>query len=338
MRLSRELASCEAPLALAIGNFDGVHLGHRQLLDRTVEVASRRGWLPAALSFVPSPREFFARARSETSPARLMSAAEKLAAMHAAGIAHSIVLRFDAAFAAQSPPSFLQRLGDAGVRWLIVGEDFRFGAKRAGDAALLRAWSEAHGIEVETAEAVTDDAGQRISSSSVREALRDGRLTDAARLLGRPYRIVGRIVHGRKLGRTLGFPTANVSLTGRKPALGGVFAVQCRLVTRGLEGVAGRWGEYFDGVANLGTNPAVSSESRQHLEVFLFSIPPDRDLYGQRLEVVFIEKIRDERHFAGPDALDALAAQMRDDAEQAQRILLRMKDDGRNEEGLQKHA
>jgi len=142
-------------------------------------------------------------------------------------------------------------------------------------------------------------------------------------MLGRPYAITGRIAHGKKLGRTLGFPTANVALSGRKPALAGVFAVKCRLVTRGLEGVAGEVGTVLDGVANLGTNPVVSSENRQHLEVFLFDF--SGDLYGKRLQVNFIEKIRDEQNFA---SLDALVTQMHDDTARAKKILSRVNDDG----------
>jgi riboflavin kinase/FMN adenylyltransferase len=148
-------------------------------------------------------------------------------------------------------------------------------------------------------------------------------------MLGRPYAITGRVTHGRKLGRTLGYPTANIALSGRKPALAGVFAVKCRLVSRGLEGVAGDVGEILDGVANLGTNPVVSSENRQHLEVFLFDY--SGDLYGKRVQVSFIEKIRDEQNFA---SLDALVTRMHDDAARAKKILSRMTADGSAEERL----
>jgi riboflavin kinase / FMN adenylyltransferase len=145
-------------------------------------------------------------------------------------------------------------------------------------------------------------------------------------MLGDYYSITGRVTHGKKLGRTLGFPTANVALTGRKPAPAGVFAVKCRLiVTRGLEGVAGKTGLILYGVANLGTNPVVSSANRPHLEVFLFDHAGD--LYGQRLEVAFIEKIRDELSFSGDDALQSLVTQMHDDASRARHILSRMDDD-----------
>ena len=161
---------------------------------------------------------------------------------------------------------------------------------------------------------------ERISSSAIRDALSAGQLHTAARMLGRPYSIVGRVTHGRKLGRTLGFPTANITLTRRKPALSGVFAVQCRLVTRGLEGVAGiettRAGTILNGVANLGTNPVVSIDGHHHLEVFLFDFAAD--VYGQRLACTFIEKIRDEQNFT---SLDALKVQMHDDVSKAKNIL-----------------
>ena len=182
-----------------------------------------------------------------------------------------------------------------------------------------------HDFSVTTVADIVAD-GHRISSTAVREALREGRLADAGVMLGRPYAITGRVTHGRKLGRTLGFPTANISLgcaaRRRNPALNGVFAVKCRLVTRGLEGVAGGNGTVLNGVANLGTNPVVSSENRHHLEVFLFDF--SGDLYGRRLEVAFIEKIRDEQKFAG---LEALVKQMHDDTARAKTIL-RIADDG----------
>ena len=169
---------------------------------------------------------------------------------------------------------------------------------------------------------IADANGERISSTAVRHALCNGDLVTATRMLGRPYSITGRVTHGKKLGRTLGFPTANVALTGRKPAIAGVFAVKFRLVTRGLEGVVRTSVENADalfGVANLGTNPVVSIENRHHLEVFLFDY--SNDLYSVRVHVEFIEKIRDEQNFAGPDALNALVAQMHDDCAEAKRIL-----------------
>jgi riboflavin kinase/FMN adenylyltransferase len=282
------------------------------------------------------PREFFAYRQNNPAlaPPRLMSVGEKLTAFAEAGLDHVFVPRFDERFSRQSPADFLQSLRAADVRWMMVGDDFRFGAKRTGDVGLMRQFGAAHGIEVEAmSDVVIGASGVRVSSSAIREALAAGRLSVAAEMLGRPYAITGRVTHGRKLGRTLGYPTANIALSGRKPALAGVFAVKCRLVTRGLEGVAelGKFdvSEVLNGVANLGTNPVVSSENRQHLEVFLFDY--SGDLYGKRVQVSFIEKIRDEQNFA---SLDALVTRMHDDAARAKKILSRMTADGSAEERL----
>ncbi len=327
LKLHRAIKASAKPLALAIGNFDGVHLGHQAILAQTKNAATALGMTPAALTFAPLPREYFSRAQQRDDVSlkplsRLMSVTEKLAAFQRAGLAEVWIPRFDQHFAAQSPIAFLDALRAANVRWLMAGADFRFGAKRAGDIALMRSYGAEHGITVETMTDIACVDGGRISSSAIRAALAEGRLDLAESMLGRPYSIVGRVTHGKKLGRTLNFPTANISLTGRNPALGGVFAVQCRLVTRGLEGVAGQVSEgevIFNGVANLGTNPVVSSENRQHLEVFLFDF--SRDLYGQRLYVTFIEKIRDEQQFS---SLDALVIQMHDDTARAKDILSRI--------------
>ena len=335
LRLHRQILPVGVPLAMAIGNFDGVHLGHQAIFTETRNAASRLGFQASALSFSPLPREYFARIKNDPTlaPSRLMSTSEKLGAMQQAGLAHVFIPRFAEQFAAQSAPAFLDSLRAANVRWIMVGEDFRFGAKRAGDVALMQDYGRQYGIDVETMADIADTNGGRISSSAIREALNLGQLADAKDMLGRRYAITGRVIHGKKLGRTLGFPTANISLgldqRSRKPALGGVFAVQCRLVTRGLEGVAAlgkdELGGILNGVANLGTNPAVSIDNRLHLEVFLFDYAAD--LYGKRLHVSFVEKIRDEQNFAN---LEQLVTQMHDDCKNAKQILSRMNDDGRS--------
>jgi riboflavin kinase / FMN adenylyltransferase len=339
LTLHRRIEDVGAPLALAIGNFDGVHIGHQAILAHARNAASMLGLQASVLTFNPLPREFFAKQKGDLSlaPSRLMSVTEKLAAFQRAGIEHVFMPRFDAAFAAQSPDAFIDALVRANVKWLMVGEDFRFGAKRAGDVQMLQTQglarrSTGSGFEVEVMPDLMH-ADARVSSSSIRESLWRGDLQSATSMLGRPYEITGRVTHGKKLGRTLNFPTANVALSGRKPALHGVFAVECRLVSRGLEGVAGEGGSTLMGVANLGTNPVVSSENRQHLEVFLFDF--SGDLYGKRLTVTFIEKIRDELKLA---SLDALVTQMRDDADRARMILSRKNEDERTKEGLQNHA
>jgi riboflavin kinase/FMN adenylyltransferase len=284
-----------------------VHLGHQALILATLEAATERGLVPAAMTFEPHPREFFDPA---SAPARLSSLREKAETLRALQVAHLYVPRFNKRFASQEPMQFLDLLQNTlKVRWLLVGHDFRFGAKRAGDLALIRSQAAGRGYEVAALDDVLVD-GIRVSSTAVRDALKAGDLPLAARLLGRPYSITGRVVHGKKLGRTLGFPTANVSLTGRKPPLGGVFAVKCRGINaRGLEGVA-------TGVASLGTNPAVQVDGRPSLEVFLFDF--SADLYGQRLQVEFAAKLRDETHF---DSLDALTNQIRRDCDHARELL-----------------
>ena len=303
MKLFREMPQNVRGIALTIGNFDGVHLGHAALLAETLRAAGQRGLIAAAMTFEPHPREFF---DLQSAPARLSSLREKAQRLLEAGFEHLYVCRFNQAFARQTPAGFVDMLQRRlQCRWLLVGEDFRFGSKRSGDVALLRTEAAQRGFEVATLGDV-DFAGLRISSTVIREALGVGDFALAEKLLGRPYSISGRVLHGKKLGRTLGFPTANISLARRKPALSGVFAVKCRgMHDRGLEGVA-------TGVASLGTNPAVRSDGRHSLEVFLFDF--SADLYGKRINVEFCKKLRDEANFS---SLDTLRTQIHRDCEVA---------------------
>ena len=289
--------------ALAIGSFDGVHLGHVALLERLVAEAGARELAPAVVTFEPLPREFFSPA---TAPARLTSLTERLAAFDRLGIETAFVERFDARFAALTAEEFEQRLRQRyGARRVVVGHDFRYGANRAGDAFRLAAAGRQLGFEVEVLAPVTDGE-ERFSSTRVREALAHGDLATAERLLGRRYAITGRVVHGAKRGKALGFPTANIRLTRPRPALWGIFAVKCfGAATRGLEGVA-----------SLGINPAVKVGGPATLEAFLFDF--SGDLYGRRLTIEFVRKLRDEAHFA---SLDELAAQIARDCERAKAIL-----------------
>ena len=289
-----------AATALTIGNFDGVHLGHRALLARLGAAARARALLPAALTFEPHPREYFA---PESAPARLSTLREKLELIAAEGVGYVCVAPFNARLAALSAEDFVERvLVDAlRVRHLIIGDDFRFGADRLGDFALLRAAGERHGFAVEAMESVVC-AGERVSSSAVRDALARGELERAERLLGRPYAIDGRIVHGQKLGRRLGFATANILIKHDRPPLSGVFAVE-------VDGLAG---SPQAGVANLGIRPSVDNRMRPLLEVHLLDF--DRDIYGTHLSVRFLHKLRDEMRFSG---LDALRAQIARDVEEA---------------------
>ena len=299
MRVLRHPRGGGCGTAIAIGSFDGVHLGHQALIAHTVKAARSRGLDAATLSFEPLPREHFAPAEA---PARLTNLGERLHWIARGGIEIAFVQRFDAAFAALAPEEFERRLaGEYGARWIMVGEDFRYGARRGGDLASLRAAGKRHGFEVQVLPTVSQ-GGERVSSTRVRAALAGGDFAQAARLLGRPYSICGHVVHGAKRGRELGFPTANVRLGRARPPVHGIFAVKCYgAATRGLEGVA-----------SLGINPAVTHGGPATLEAFLFDF--HGDLYGRRLTIEFRKKLREETHFA---SLDALAAQIRRDCEAA---------------------
>ncbi len=284
-------------VALTIGNFDGVHLGHQAMLARLVEAAEDLALAPTVLTFDPHPREFFA---PESAPPRLCGLRDKLAEFAARGVARVHIARFDARLAGLSAGEFIERImvGALRTRWVLVGEDFRFGRGRGGDLALLRA--AAHTFSVEAMPAV-ENGGERVSSSAIRSALAKGELERAAELLGRPYCISGRIAHGDKLGRSLGFPTANVPLR-RTPPLSGVFAVS----VHGL-GSAPR-----AGVASLGVRPTIKVDGQPVLEVFVFDF--DEAIYGRRVNVEFLHKLRDEERY--PD-LDALTRQIGADVAQA---------------------
>jgi riboflavin kinase/FMN adenylyltransferase len=291
--------------AIAIGSFDGVHLGHAAILERVVAEAGARGLAPAVLTFEPLPRELLS---PQTAPPRIASLPERLAAIAATGIEVAFVQRFDARFAGIPAPDFAARLGKLyRARWVMVGPDFRFGAMRAGDVPMLKVLAASHGYEVAILPQVLLN-GERVSSTRVRAALARADFAGAARLLGRPYAISGRVTHGEKRGRMLGFPTANIRLGRPKPALQGIFAIKCYgAATRGLEGVA-----------SLGMNPAVRRGGPATLEAFLFDF--DGDLYGRHLRIEFLKKLRDEAHFA---SLDELAAQIERDCEGARDFFAR---------------
>jgi riboflavin kinase/FMN adenylyltransferase len=287
----------EQHLALTIGNFDGVHRGHQAMLQRLSEAAEDLELPSAVLTFDPHPREFFAQ---DAAPPRLSSLRDKLEQFAARGVGRVYIARFDARLAGQGPTEFIDDVlvHRLGTRWVLVGSDFRFGKGRAGDLALLR--TNARSFSVEAMPTVSVD-GDRVSSSTIRDALARGDLERAARFLGRPYAIGGRVAHGDKRGRSLGFPTVNVPLR-RKPALSGIFAVR----VRGLGEAARR------GVASLGVRPTVKTGAQPLLEVFVFDF--DEAVYGRRVYVEFLHKLRDEERY--PD-VDALVRQMRVDADQA---------------------
>ena len=224
MRIIHGFNPLTQPHAVTIGNFDGLHLGHQAMLARLQQVARDRGLPSCVLSFEPHPREFFS---PDNAPTRLSSLREKADELALLGIDHLHVFRFDRAFAVLSANDFIERVltDTLRARYVLVGDDFRFGAQRAGDFALLARSGEVQGFEAETLATVQLD-GERASSTAVRNALAAGDLAYAARLLGRPYSICGRVMHGDKLGRDLGYPTANVQLKHNRPPLWGIFAVR----------------------------------------------------------------------------------------------------------------
>jgi riboflavin kinase/FMN adenylyltransferase len=283
-----------APTGLTIGNFDGVHLGHRAMLKRLVEKARELKLPCSVLTFEPHPREFFT---PTAAPTRLTRLREKLELIAEAGVDRVHVLRFGARLAALSPERFIEDvlLRGLGVRWLLVGRDFRFGARRAGDFAALQAAAEGKGFEVEAMADVLE-GGQRVSSSAVRAALAAGRLDEAATLLGRRYSMSGRVAHGQKLGRTLGYATANIVLR-RRPPLEGIYVVTAELEETHA---------VLRGVASVGRRPTVRDNAPPLLEVHLFDW--DGDLYGRHLRVTFLDKLRDEEKYGGLDALKSAIA------------------------------
>ncbi|HWU82391.1 MAG TPA: bifunctional riboflavin kinase/FAD synthetase [Methylophilaceae bacterium] len=281
MRVFRHFHQADGcPLALAIGNFDGVHLGHQALLQRLRTEAAVRGLKPAVMTFEPHPREFFT---PQQAPARLTSLREKLELFAEAGVEYAYVCPFNRRFAAVTAADFMQRIVREAMKAevILVGEDFRFGASRAGSAT---DFSSAGFTLVNLPQVML--AGERISSTAVRDALAEADLERAARLLGRSYSISGKVVHGDKIGRQLGYPTANIHMLHDRPPLFGVYAVK-------LEGLAAA---HLPGVASLGVRPTVKANDRPKLEVHLFDF--DQDIYGRHVRVHFLHKIRDEMKFA----------------------------------------
>ena len=279
-----------------IGNFDGLHLGHQAVLGQLAEKAGELGLPTTVITFEPLPREYFAGAQA---PARLTRFREKAQGLRRYSVDRLLLLRFGPALAQMEAEDFIERVlvQGLGVRYLVVGDDFRFGRQRRGDFAMLGAAGERHGFRVAHMHTFEVD-GRRVSSTRVREALEQGDMVGAERLLGRPYRIVGRVMHGDKRGRTIGFPTANLRMGRQVSPVGGVYAVE----------VFGLEDEPLRGVANVGTRPTVGGVENR-LEVHLFDF--DGDIYGRHLSVDLLHKLRDERRF---ESLDALVAQIAKDA------------------------
>ncbi|HZR02143.1 MAG TPA: bifunctional riboflavin kinase/FAD synthetase [Burkholderiales bacterium] len=290
-----------SPVALTIGNFDGVHVGHEAMIARVIERARQAQLASCVMTFEPHPREFFA---PNDAPTRLTSLREKLERFAVLGVDHVLVCRFDRAFAQITAGDFIERIlvGALDARYVLVGDDFRFGARRAGDFQMLRSASSQFGFELERMDSVEID-GVRVSSTLIRQQLAEGDLRGAAQLLGRPYSISGRVVRGDGIGRRLGFPTANVAMHHNRAPLMGIFAAE--LV--GIDSAP------LPGAASLGVRPTVKGQGAAPvLEIHLFDF--DRDIYGRRVQVRFLHKLRDEEKYSD---LRALAAAIADDVADA---------------------
>jgi riboflavin kinase/FMN adenylyltransferase len=298
------LWSARSRSTLTIGNFDGVHRGHRALVERVVAKGRELGVTSCVLTFEPHPREFFA---GDAAPARLTRLHDKLELLAAAGVERVHLIHFNARFAAMSAARFIADVlvRGLGVQWLLVGRDFRFGAKRQGDFATLEEAARRDGFALEAMPDVSFD-GERVSSSAVRAALAAGDFARAERLLGEPYTLSGKVGQGARLGRELGFPTANIALAQRPP-LSGIYVVEVQDLGRG--------------VASVGRRPTVNPVAMPLLEVHLFDFVGD--LYGAEIDVAFIGWIRPELKFS---SVDDLVLRMKEDSRLARAALARVPD------------
>lgn len=271
-----------------IGNFDGVHRGHQTIIAQLLAKAKELGLPSLVMVFEPQPREFFT---PDQAPARLTTVREKSEMLYESGVDRVMIIRFNKAFCSQSAQQFCQDvlLDGLGVKHLVVGDDFRFGSDRCGDFEFLQRFGAEHGFTVEDTQSHMLQ-GARVSSTGVRNALEKSDFTTAEKLLGRPYGISGRVVHGDKIGRTIGVPTANVLLNRLNSPLNGVFAVS-------IEGIGDR---LLPAVANVGLRPTVNGK-QPRVEAHLLNF--DQDIYGRRVHVLFHKKIRDEKKFSGLDEL-----------------------------------
>lgn len=307
MQLIRGIHNIQArhhSCVLTIGNFDGVHRGHQAVLEQLQQEGQRLGLPVMVMIFEPQPLEMFA---TDQAPARLTRLRDKAKYLAQAGVDYLLCVKFDPRFAANTAQAFIAELlvEKLGVKLLIVGDDFRFGADRQGDFTLLQQAGKECGFEVVSTSTFRErEGGQRISSTAIRHALDDGALPLAQNLLGHPYSISGRVVHGDELGRTIGFPTANLPLKRLMAPVKGVYAVE----------VYGLGPDPLPGVANIGTRPTLNGVCQQ-LEVHLLDVK--MDLYGRHIDVVLRMKMRNEQRFA---SLDALKQQIADDVVTARKF------------------
>lgn len=288
----------QRPSAVTIGNFDGVHRGHQAILARLQETAQQRNLAATVMTFEPHPRAYFARRgqRPELIPTQVSSLRDKIQGLRQHGTEQLVLERFNQALADMSAEDFIEQLLVRGLntRWLLVGEDFRYGHKRSGDIELLRRAGKRYGFDVETVADVADEHDHRISSSEVRTALAVGNLKRAEHLLGHGYRISGHVIHGQKLGRTIGYPTLNVRVPLQCAARSGVYVVRAHDLAA----------EPVNGVASLGVRPTISHGGRLMLEVHLLDC--QLNAYGKLTCIEFLQYLRDEEKF--PDLPTMIAA------------------------------
>lgn len=307
MRLIRGLSHLE-PFAqgcvLTIGNFDGLHLGHRTVINKLAEQGRALNLPVVVMTFEPQPLEYFL---GENAPSRLMRLREKVISCQQLPVDHLLVVKFNRCFANYDAERFIDELliQRLNVKHLVVGDDFHFGKARRGNFALLKEHGQRHGFTVEDTGSYMLD-GLRISSTAIRDALGVGDLAAAEIMLGQRYSVCGRVSHGDQRGRTIGYPTANIQLFRKNTPVNGVFAV----TMTGLDG------NEYPGIANVGTRPTFAGSSKAVLETHLFDF--DKDIYGQYVEVHFVKKIRDEQRFA---SLEALTAQIHKDVQAAKLFL-----------------
>ena len=300
LRSISELSTLPGPLFLAIGVFDGVHLGHQAVISTSAKHAMDAGGTPVVVTFDPHPIKVL---RPDKAPHLLTATQHKIALIRDLGVAHLLVLHFDREFAATSPEDFVQQLVDHSkpLREICVGHEWSFGKGRAGNLALLKKLGEIHGFNVIGVEAVKVN-GEVVSSTAIRQAVEAGNLVKTTQMLGREYTILGTVVRGEQLGRKLGFPTANLSAHSEQFPPNGVYVVEARLA-----------GALYRGVANLGFRPTVAAEKPERLlELHLFDL--DQEIYGAEMEVRFVRYLRPEQKFAD---LEALKAQIAADVRQA---------------------
>ena len=303
MEFVRGIENFKAPLegvVATIGNFDGVHIGHRALIKRLVDYGQTHGLASLVMIFEPQPLEFFS---PEKAPARLLPFQDKANKLAELSVDYVLILPFDKAFSEQSPEQFIIELlvNGSAVKHLIIGDDFRFGKNREGDFSLLQKAGQRYGFSVDDTQSILHNKS-RVSSTLIRQSLEQGDFKQAEALLGAPYSIKGEVIHGKALGRTINVPTANIPINRLKSPLQGVFAVNWH----------DEQGDEYQGVANLGTRPTVDGEG-ELLEVHLFDC--DEDLYGRTATVTFLKKLRNEQRFSD---FELLKKQIGKDIEQAQ--------------------